>query len=482
MFNIYSRKLLAVVLLSLVVANCSNYRVVTPKRARTPAAKNQTTQVVSKHGSREMTKRELDREGEKAALEKMIGKSDFDGQGDIDFQQSPESVRRAPVSKKLSRAMQKPRPAKDIRWQQPAPATPSQSYTPPRENGEFPALVVTNDPPPSIIYRRGSRDTVLEGGDANRIRQDSYLEDQKIETAVTAKARELYRDMKEADRKFEVAFKKYDTLRNRNNVQISEYYSLVANISAALRTGTTPGNPILVDRWNAAQSKLNDLPKNINFINNLAVDLSGQASRASFILESVQAAYTISGAVDADHAMLRKIEDKADQLVTDLNRLIMRVNKELNRIDALLKTEGANMQTLSLGIANGELYGESLANAMHKKTWDTIAKVKTPDDTRMRKPLVIIRFDKENIDYERPLYKAVSAALDKYPSARFTLMTVSPQYDNKAKEALDRKDARNHGQDVMDSLIKMGLPASRVRIESSVSEKAKSGEIHIYLK
>jgi len=373
---------------------------------------------------------------------------------------------------------------RDISWQQPLATEQAKTVTEysPRNDKEFPSLVVTDEAPPSIIYRRGSRDTVLESGDANRIRQDGDLSNQKIETAVTAKARELYRDMKEALRKFEVAHKKYDTLRNRNNVQISEYYSLVANISAALRTGTTPGNPILVDRWNAAQTKLNDIPKNINLINNLAVDLSGQASRSAFVLESVQAAYTISGAVDADHEMLRRIEDKADQLVTDLNRLIINVNKELNRIDALLKTESANMQTLSLGIANGELYGESLANAMHKKTWDTIAKVRTPDDSRMRKPLVIIRFDKPNIDYERPLYKAVSVALDKYPSARFTLMSVSPQNDNKAKEALDRKEARNYAEDVTDSLIKMGLPASRVKIESRVNEKAKSSEIHIFLK
>jgi len=475
LFNICSRKLLAVVLLSFVVVGCSNYQIVTPKKSRPSVASAQTTKVVDKDGARDMTKRQLDKQAEQVVLDKAMAAPEVINTNDIVFQDNDLGSVAGKSPTRPIKSRQLPRSSNGIKWGE----TPSEA----RENSAgFPSLVVTDEPPPSIIYRRGSRDTVLDNGSADAVRKDNYLENEKIETSVTAKARELYRDLKEAQRKFEVVTNKYDTMRNRSNAQISEYYSLVGNISAALRTGTTPGNPILVDRWNAAQGKLNELPKNVNLVNNVAVDLSGQATRASFILESVQAAYSISGAVDADHEMLRKIEDGADQLVTELNRLILNVNKEINRIDALLKTEGSNMQTLSLGIANGELYGESLANAMNKKTWDEISKIKTPSDARARKPLAIIRFDKPNIDYERPLYKAVSAALDKYPSARFTLMTVSPQNDNKAKEAIDRKEARNYGEEVMDALIKMGLPASRVKIESSVSDKAVSPEIHIFLK
>jgi len=462
--------------------------VVTPKGAPN---REKATKVVSSKGEQKVSQTQLKREAEEAETKNRLGNQSEDDFDDIQFVDDSEAVRKSAMARNNVSTPTPKSAANDINWNTPARArsvASQQSGNVPMyddntaASGNLPSLVVTNDPPPSIIYRRDSRDTVLDNDEANLVRRDTSIEDAKIETAVTAKARELYRDMKEAERKYDIASKKYETLKNRNNVEISEYYSLVANINAALRTGTTPGNPILVDRWNAAQSKLNDIPKNVNLINNLAVDLSSQASRVSYLQEAITSAFNLSGAVDADHVTLRKIEDRVDQMVTDLNRMILQVNKEMNRIDALLKTESANMQTLSLGIANGELYGESLANNMQKKTWDTVAKMTKPEPERKRKPLVIIRFDKPNIDYERPLYKAVSAALDKYPSARFTLLAMSPMNDNKAKEAIDKKEARNYADNIMDSLVKMGLPASRINVEASVSDKIESSEIHIFLK
>lgn len=477
---VFSRKLILVVLASFIVSGCSNYKVVTPKRAqqRSVASSNENTviPVVNKDGVKKLQTSSAKPDVDTALNtdnETFVG-----GEKSIEWNEKTAQQQKPKLNKKIVSAS-------DIKWKDGETdpyAAPVKGDAMPADDS-YPPLVVTDDVPPSVLYRRGTRDTVLadEGNEANLVRRDIDLDDQKIETAVTAKARELYRDLKEAEGRLDLTTRKAETIANKSDTQISEYYSLVANVSAALRTGTTPGNPILVDRWNAAQAKLNDLPKNANMINNLAVDLSSQASKAAYILEATQSAYHISGAVDADHKMLRKIEDRINQIITDLNRMIIDVNKEMNRIDALLKTERANMQTLSLGIAKGELYGESLANNMEMKRLKEMEKITTPE-TRKNKPLVIIRFDKPNIDYERPLYKAVSAALDKYPSARFSILTVSASNDNKAKESLDKQDARKRGEEVMDALVKMGLPTSRIKVESTVSDKATAAEIHIFLK
>lgn|GEM_PF-6981427 len=478
---VFSRKLILVILATFVISGCSNYSVVTPKRAQRSGAApaGATIPVVNKDGSRKISPEQIKQRADvDTALNKNV-ETVVGGTESVEWNEKTSAKPKPKINNKIVSAA-------NIQWkdggQSPSSAPMSVSQGMPNDE-EFPPLVVTEDTPPSVLYRRGSRDTVLadEGEDANLVRRDTDLDDQKIETAVTAKAREIYRDLKEAETRLDVTTRKAETVGNKSTTQISEYYSLVANISAALRTGTTPGNPILVDRWNAAQAKLNDLPKNVNMINNLAVDLSSQASRAAFILESTESAFHISGAVDADHRMLRKIQDRCSQIITDLNRMIMDVNKEMNRIDALLKTERANMQTLSLGISKGELYGESLANNMEMKSLNEMAKIQTPAQRKL-KPLVIIRFDKPNIDYERPLYRAVSAALDKYPSARFSILTISASNENKAKESIDKQEARKRGEEVMDALVKMGLPTSRIVVESTTSEKATATEIHIFLK
>ncbi len=343
---------------------------------------------------------------------------------------------------------------------------------------ELPPLIVTDEPPPSVIYRRGSHDTVLSENTSTAVRQDP-LRSHKMETAVTHKAREIAMELDKAGKKIDTSNRKFDTLKNKNRAETSEYYSLVATINSALQTGTTPGNPILVDRWNAAQDKLNKLSKTSSLTNNLSVDLSYQASKTTFILESIKAAFELSGAVDSDHEKLTQLEDEVNQYITDLNRMIVKVNAELNRLSALLRTERENMQTLSLGISKGELYGANIQNTVFKKRLEGSAQ---PSDVATRKALVIIKFNKPGVNYDKPLYTAISKALGRRPNAKFDLVAVSPRFKNPAKESLRLSEARKDGEAVLNSLTKMGMPASRISLSSEIRGKAQSSEVHIYIK
>ncbi len=98
-----------------------------------------------------------------------------------------------------------------------------------------------------------------------------------------------------------------------------------------------------------------------------------------------------------------------------------------------------------------------------------------------RKPLVIIRFDRENIAYEQALYNVVGRALERRPNATFELVTVAPASGGKARQALNSDRVRRSAEDVLRSLQGMGIPPQRVEISARTSAQATTNEVHLYL-
>jgi hypothetical protein len=365
-----------------------------------------------------------------------------------------------------------------------------ESGTRSRSSDGMPSLVITTEQPaPSVVFRRGSHDTVLANPDAGAPVRVSSLKSQHIETPVTQKAAELNDDLNQMHGKTNAYSRRLQELQNNSDAQAGAYYTLVASVNADLQTGTTPGNPILVDRWNTAQDKLNALSQSASNLNTLAMDLSYHASSLSFLLESTQAAFALSGAVDEDHKKLTSIEDSVNQDLVATNRLMLMVNDDLSRRSSYLRTERANLQTLSLAIANGELYGQNLTNGVFKRaSAGDLSLNKTGSDagtpmamTSSRKPLVIIRFDHPNVNYDQPLYTAISQALEKYPAAKFDLVAVSMAEGNTAKMAMSSSDARKNGEAVLRAMIKMGLPIERVSLSAANSKDVLNSEVHIYI-
>lgn len=357
----------------------------------------------------------------------------------------------------------------------------------PEKDRKLPTLVVTNDPPPQVIYRRGSRDTVLSK-DGNQ--GYAPLDTSNVETLVTRKVAELSLDLSSINRNVSDYRDRLVSVQSKCDVSASRYYELVAAINTELQSGTTPGNPLLIERWNAAQEHLQNLTDTAGYLNGLATDLSDEATRASFLQESVRSAYMLSGAVKEDHKKLHALEDDVNQNIVAINRLMTAVNDEISRRGAYLRSERLNMNTLSLAIANGELYGQNLANSLYKRAaedgQDSFKSGEVAGPTgamqERRRPLVIIRFDRPGVDYEQPLYSAVSQALEKYPSAKFDLVAVSSSQGNPAQVALATTEARKNGESVLRSLTQMGLPMERVNLNAANSGDVRNSEIHIYIR
>lgn len=84
-------------------------------------------------------------------------------------------------------------------------------------------------------------------------------------------------------------------------------------------------------------------------------------------------------------------------------------------------------------------------------------------------PLMVIRFNQKNVYFAKPLYNAVSQALDAKPNARFDVVSVT---------AGGPTGEHNLGK-VVATLNEMGLPASRYSVTRRTANVA-ADEVRIY--
>jgi len=310
------------------------------------------------------------------------------------------------------------------------------------------------------------------------------------ETIVSRKINQLRGDKDKVENYYRNYASRLKELQSKSENTAQQYYSTIASINSRLQAGTTAGNPILVEQSQVAQSKLESISGDINTLSGLANDVSSNASIASYLLEAVRATYGLSGAVDEDHVALTQLEDEVNRLVVQIDRQLTDVNNDINRRTAYLATERRNLQTLTLAIANGELYGSSIANRAFFSPTTAMpgdpdlmnAKMGKPANFNTSKPLVMIRFDRPKVDFEQAVYTATSEALQNYPDVSFEVLAVSPQGRTATKAALAASDAQTDAQNVVRSMIQMGIPGNRIKVSSAKSPQAQTPEVHIFLR
>ena len=259
------------------------------------------------------------------------------------------------------------------------------------------------------------------------------------------------------------------------------YHGTVSAINTRLQVGTTPGNPILVQQFNAAQSTLNRMSADITEMNQLANAVAGDSTMSSYLAESTRAAFTVSGAVDEDHAQLAILEDEVNRTVVLIERLLKEVADDLRRQTNYVATERSNLNLLATGIKSGEIYGASLINRAMATAGAGVAPA-TATDTTGRRPLVVIRFDKPNVPFEQALYNAVRSVLERRPAATFDLVAMAPAAGGPATVALNSNKARRYSENVLRAMVEMGLPPSRVAVSARTSGAVKTNEVHLYLR
>ena len=274
-------------------------------------------------------------------------------------------------------------------------------------------------------------------------------------------------------------------LTTTNNAQ--RYHGTVAAVTARLQLGTTPGNPILVNQWNAAQVELDRISGDIAIMNTLANQIASNSSLAAYVLESARAAYGLAGALDEDHRQLALLEDETNRAVVLIDRLLAEINEDVARQTSYVAGERSNLTTLASAIKNGELHGSSLMTRAFAAggQMPTYSVSSTPRSGFMaggRQPLVVIRFDRPNVPYQQALYTAVSKTLQVRPEASFDLVAVTPNRGSASEHAMAQSTVKKHTNRVLKSLLDMGLPASRISLSATSSNTSASNEVHIYIR
>jgi hypothetical protein len=266
-------------------------------------------------------------------------------------------------------------------------------------------------------------------------------------------------------------------LRNQGATEAGSYHEAKAHITTRLQIGTTRGNPELVSEWNVAQSSLDQLSGNINGLNALGTAVAGDSSSAHYALDQISATFNVSGAVDEDHRQLSVLEDETNQTIVLIDRLLKEVSDDVQRQTAYVANERANLTTLASAIKNGELYGADLGSPMMAGSGGPQGGVAYAGT-----PLVVIRFDLPNVDYQQILYAALSQALQTRPSAGFEIVAVSPTRGTVAAVQLAQTSAKRHAQEVVRSMTDMGVPATRLAVASATDPAAASSEVRVFVR
>ena len=281
----------------------------------------------------------------------------------------------------------------------------------------------------------------------------------------------------------------------------STYFGVIANINSRLQVGTTPGNPQLVAQWGQAQSLLDQMNTGVARLNSISNEVASNSSFGNYLLNAIRAAYNLQGGIESDRDQLKQLETQTTGSLAQVDQLLNALSDEITRQSGYVAGERNNLVTLALAIQNGQLYGPSLANRQFANTAPSAApgraapppRAAAPAPSRSSsaapaapgsgdRPLVVIRFDQANVDYEQPLYTAVSRALERKPSATFTIQAVAPNAGSAAQVAVNTNASRQNAENVLRSLTNMGLPADRVSLSASMSPDIQSNEVRIFVR
>ncbi len=350
----------------------------------------------------------------------------------------------------------------------PAAATPATASAPARINIAAPKEPTFTAPAPA--------ESAQATASAQAVGQPSG-------TFVGRKVAQMRTDLGKLQRSVGELNKRMTQISAQNIGSSQRYHEVVAAMNAKLQIGTTPGNPVLVKQWNEAQQKLEQIAESLGRMDKLSNDSAGEAGLAAWLLDSVRATYALSGAVDEDHRQLRVLEDEVNRTVVLIDRLLNELSEDVSRQTNYVSNERRNLTTMSLAVKNGELYGTSLVNrAFAQSQALASATAQSTGPTAGERPLVVIRFDRPNIQYQQALYNAVSRALERKPNASFDLVAVSPKRGSPAQAALNSTQSKRNAESVLRTLSGMGLPGNRVKLSSRTSQDAESNEVQIFVR
>lgn len=364
--------------------------------------------------------------------------------------------------------------------------------------GERPALVVTNtQPPKSILDRAYTSPKKARDITAEEIIGNAYYK--PSDTMVSRKISDLDKELAILQDKVVILSDALAAVQRSNQDKAAQYYAALATIYTQLQTGTTPGNPRMLEKLSSAENTLDDLVESRSKLNHLSIDSSKVATEASFLLDSARAAYGLSGAVEEDHIVLAGLEDRVNSTIVMIERLLNTITDDIDRADVYASEERDNLRNLSLAVSNGNLNGRSFADRPFSGTRDFSKLSASAEQSQMasaqvvaptaqttyrpdvQRPLVKIAFDRNDVGYEQPLVQAIAAAQKKYPDVNFNIVGLHPAQGNAAEIAIESTRARRNTQRVLRTMSQAGIDSDHIQVSYDQSDEVDVNSVHVYI-
>jgi len=284
--------------------------------------------------------------------------------------------------------------------------------------------------------------------------------------------------------------------RIRDNIlkNTTEYNKNTGAIETRLQVGTTPGNPTLYTILGQAQNNIQTMGANNNALEGLSARVANNATSNGYLLDSVRAAFSISGAVDEDHAQLRTLQNEVEQTGVLINNLNTEVTSDLARQQQHLAQANAQINHLGSAIRVGNFQGAPRASNVARPERPLFSGKSTPVAAPLRpvpvrnverasmgrptplpgKPLFAVKFSRDDIDYKSDLTTAVNAAVNRKPNAVFEVVGVS--------NVANRNKAQAHADKIFREIVALGVNANNVNIGAKISDTLQVAEVLVFVK
>jgi len=269
-----------------------------------------------------------------------------------------------------------------------------------------------------------------------------------------------------------------------------EYHNITAAMEAKLQVGTTPGNPIMYEMLQKTQNNVVVMDENANTLNNIYNQAVSDISVVNNLLDSIRATYSVSGAIDEDHAQLRILENETSQTAILLNSLISEVGSDYSRQLEYTNTARRYLASLdraikvgSYGVNNTPLPSRINETINHSQN----VSYQTPQNTSKTfknnnyasgKPLFVAKFNRNNINYKDSLHRAVKAAQNKKANLHYEIIAISPTNGNNHMKT----SAQSHAASIFQELVNLGINPDNIDLLSKTNNQSQTAEVQIFVK
>ncbi len=261
---------------------------------------------------------------------------------------------------------------------------------------------------------------------------------------------------------------RFQALRGQSADHTATYQATVRHVAGRLRDGAPAGDPKLTDEWRIAEEQLGRMQADLVAMRSLAGEIAGSAAAARGLQEDVSAQHKTATATERDS--LRLLDENTTRVAFEADRLLADANLDAERQDGALAMERNNLSALSLAVRSGQPVAPASGG--------TGAAAAPPGaGVASGRPFIVIRFDRPDVDFAPTLQDAVTQAMERRPTVAFDVVAVGMTGD-----AASAEEARARMQDVVRVLEEAGVTRDRIAVSSATSRKAKSGEVHLYLR